>query len=93
MKKFALFTIGFTQPTEEMMQQWMAWFESIGDLIVEQVGLKAGKEVTKDSIVDLPMDESAITGYLVITAESMEAALEIAKRCPMITSTKVYELR
>ena len=92
MKKFVLITIGFTQPTPEIMESWMQWFKSIEDKIVDQIGLRNGKEVTKDGITELPMDKDAITGYLVINAENIDEAIKIAQSCPMITSTKVYEV-
>ncbi len=92
MKKFVLLTIGFTPPTPEIMESWMQWFKSIGDKIVDQIGLGNGKEVTKDGISDLPMHKDAITGYVVINAENMDEAIKIAQDCPMITSTKVYEV-
>ena len=91
MKKFVLLTIGFTQPTPEIMESWMQWFKSIEDKIADQVGLRDGKEVTKKSITELPMDKDAITGYLVINAENIDEAIKIAQSCPSITSTKVYE--
>jgi hypothetical protein len=93
MKKFVLLTIGFTQPTPEIMELWMEWFKSIEDKIIEQVGLGNGREVTKNRVTELPMDKDAITGYLVINAENIDEALKIAESCPMITSTKVYEVR
>ena len=93
MKKFVLMMIGFTQPTPEIMQSWMQWFKSIEDKIEDQVGLGNGKEVTKNGIKELPMDLDAITGYIVINAENIDEALNVAKSCPMITSTKVYEVR
>jgi transcription antitermination factor NusG len=93
MKRFVLITVGFTQPTPEVMQPWMEWFKSIGDKIVEQVGLMDGREVTANGIKELQMDKDAMTGYLVIEAEDMEEALEITKRCPAVTSTLVYEVR
>jgi hypothetical protein len=92
MKKFVLITIGFTQPTQEIMESWMQWFKSIEDRIVDQIGLRNGKEVTKNGITELPMDKDAITGYLVINAENIDEAIKIAQSCPMITSTKVYEV-
>ena len=92
MKKFVLLTIGFTQPTPEIMESWMQWFKSIEDKIVDEIGLRNGIEVTKNSITELPMDKDAITGYLVINAENNDEALKIAQRSPMITSTKVYEI-
>ncbi len=92
MKKFVLIAIGFTKPTPEMMESWMKWFKSIEDKIVEQVGLGNGKEVTTNGVSELPMDKDAITGFLVINAENIDEAIKIAQRCPMITSTKVYEV-
>ena len=93
MKKFVLMTIGFTQPTPEIMESWMQWFKSIEDKIEDQVGLGNGKEVTKSGITELPMDKDAITGYVVIHAENIDEAIKTAQSCPMITSTKVYEVR
>jgi hypothetical protein len=92
MKKFVLLTIGFTKPTPAIMESWMKWFKSIEDKIVYQIGLNNGKEVTKNSISELPMDKNAITGCLIINAKNIEEAIKIAQSCPMITSTKVYEI-
>ena len=92
MKKFVLLTVGFTQPTPEIMEAWHKWFNSIGNKIETQVGLRNGKEVTEKGIADLPMDKDAITGYLVINAENIDEAVKIAEGCPMITGTKVYEV-
>ncbi|MDZ7625977.1 MAG: YciI family protein [Ignavibacteriaceae bacterium] len=92
MKKFVLLTVGFTTPTPEIMQSWEQWFKSIKDRIIEQVGLIKGKEITRSGISELAMDKEAITGYLVINAKDIDEAVEIAKRCPMISSTKVYEV-
>jgi hypothetical protein len=93
MKQFVLLTLGFTEPTPEVMGPWMKWFKSIEDKIVDQVGLWNGKQVTENGITELSMDKDAITGYLVINAEDMDEALEIAQSGPMVTSTKVYEIR
>ncbi|MFZ6010790.1 MAG: hypothetical protein ACOYXT_10630 [Bacteroidota bacterium] len=92
MKKFALITVGFVTPTKEIMDSWQRWFESIGDRIVSHVGLVNGREVTPKEIVNLPMNREAVTGYMVINAQDINEAIEIAKQCPMITSTNVYEI-
>jgi len=93
MKKFVIMTIGFTKPTPELMQEWQQWFKSINDKIVDQVGLSNGKTITKDGLSDLPFDLDTITGFVIINAENMDEALEIARDCPMVTATKVYEVR
>jgi hypothetical protein len=92
MKKFVLLTIGFTPPTPEIMESWMQWLQSIDQQIIDQMGLRNGKEVTKHDVMDLSMDQDAITGIVVINANDIDEALTIAKSSPMITSTKVYEV-
>jgi hypothetical protein len=92
MKTFVLLTVGFKQPTPEIMKAWMEWFGSIKESIVKQVGLGQGKDVTSDGVANLAQDKNALTGYLVIKAASMDEAVAIAQRCPMITRTKVYEV-
>lgn len=92
MKKFAIVTIGFTPPSPEFMQEWMSWFESIKSQTVQQFGFKNGKELNKEGIMDLPMNLDAMTGMLIIEAENIEAAMEIAKSGPMVTSTRIYEV-
>ena len=94
MAKFMLITVGFEKPTSHIMDQWMNWFNSIEDKIENQVGLMNGKEVSKDGTINnLQMDLEALTGYLIINCEDMDEATQIAKNCPAITSTKVYEIR
>lgn len=92
MAKFMLITKGFKQPSPEMMQDWMKWFESIKDVMISQMGFKSGVEVKPNSQEDLEFGLEALTGGLIIDVESKEKAIEIAKQCPMITSTLVYEV-
>ena len=92
MKKFALVTVGFEKPTQEVMAEWMKWFQSIGTKMESQLGFRNGKEVKPDGKRDLAMDRNAMTGMIVLNAESMEEAIEIAETCPMVTSTLVYEV-
>lgn len=87
-----LITKGFEKPSEEMMGEWMKWFSSIKDVMVSQMGFKGGVEVIKDNEKELEFGLEALTGGLIIDVESKEKALEIAKQCPMITSTLVYEI-
>ncbi len=93
MAKFMLLHVGFEMPTDEIMAKWGEWFGSIADLQVDQAGFMGGKEVTADGVADLGWDTSALTGYNIIEAEDMDAALEYAKACPFITSIRVYQLR
>lgn len=93
MAKFLLLHIGFEPPTDEIMAKWSEWFGSIADVQVDQVGFMGGKEITADGVADLGWDVSALTGYNIIEAENMDAAVEIAKSNPYISAIRVYELR
>ena len=93
MKRFVLVQIGFEQPTPDMMADWEAWFQSIAEYTVENVGLGPAIEVTAEGTRELAFDRSAVTGYSVIEVESQEKALEIAQACPFITGVGVYEVR
>ena len=92
-KKFMLLHFGFEKPTPEIMQAWMAWFESIADVQVDQAGFAGGREISKTGTRDLPWDMESITSYNIIEAESLDAAEAIAKTNPFISSIRIYELR
>ncbi len=93
MSKFVLAHIGFEQPTDEIMDKWMKWFEDIADVTVENVGLNPGKEVTSEGVKDIPFDHQVTTGFTIIEVENLGEAVKIAKACPAITSIKVQEVR
>jgi hypothetical protein len=93
MKKFMFLHFGFEQPTPAIMEAWEKWFESIADKEVDRGGFNGGREVSKDGINDLPWDIESITGYNIIEAEDLDAAVEIAQANPYIDSIRVYELR
>ena len=93
MKKFVLLHFGFENPTPEIMDAWNAWFESIADRTVENVGFSGGREISKSGIRDLPWDKEAITGYSVIEADSLDEAEKLASSNPYISSIRIYEVR
>ena len=92
MKKYVIFHYGFETPTQEIMDAWSKWFESIGDKMVDPGSpLGPGREISRSGTKELPVGKESLTGYTVINADSIDAAEEIAKGCPMITSVRVYE--
>ena len=93
MKKFMLLHYGFEPPTPEIMAAWGSWFESIADVQADQGGFSGGREISKDGTKDLPWDRESITGYNIIEAESLDAAVEIAQGNPFIDRIRIYELR
>ncbi len=92
MSKFIFLSYGYETPTEEIMEAWGNWFASIADKMVDGSNLGAGREITKDGSKELPLGLDSITGYVIINADNLDEAENIAKTCPIITSLRVYEL-
>jgi len=75
------------------MAAWNEWFESIADKQVDRGHLPRGRELSHAGTKDLPFQRDSITGYTVIRAEDLDAAEKIAQGCPIVASTRVYEIR
>ena len=91
MKKFVFLSYGFRTPTPEIMAAWNKWFESMKGSIVDMAGFRGGREISKSGTRDLPMDLEAITGFMIVNAESIDAAEKMAEGNPYITGIRVYE--
>ena len=93
MKKFLFLYKGYMTPTPEIGKAWMDWFSSVGDAMVDSGNaMSAGVEVTKDTVTSLDLGLDSFTGYSIINAEDMDAAIALAKTNPMITSVVVHDL-
>jgi len=92
MKNFLILHYGFEKPTPEEMGAWNKWFESVADIQIEKGHFPGGKEISNSGIQDLPFGKDSITGYTMIKAENLEEAGKIAAECPIVASTRVYEI-
>ena len=92
MKRFMLLHFGFEKPTPEIMAAWEKWFQSVADRTVEHGGFRGGREVAHGGTAELPFGRDSITGYSIITAESLDEAEEIARGNPFIASIRIYEV-
>lgn len=100
MKEFALIFRVEQNPTANVspaemqvrMTRWMDWMGGIAarDRLVNsgnRLGIKGSKWVGPDKLVsDGPYTEvkEFINGYIIVKAESVDEAVEIAKECPVI---------
>jgi hypothetical protein len=70
---------GYT-PSAETAATWYAWFEGMGDQLVE-----LGRPVIERTTLGESNPESTeLGGYSIVRAEEMEGALAIAKGCPAV---------
>lgn len=70
---------------QEMYAKFTAWKEKFHENIVDMGGkLGGGKIVTVDGATDGPFVEAkeVIGGYMIVSAENMEEAMEIARQSP-----------
>jgi hypothetical protein len=73
----------FESPQEgaAYMGRWKAWMDSLADAMVDPgVPLGAGKLISANGVSDRGAD--LLTGFSIVTADSLEAALKLARQCP-----------
>ena len=65
----------------------------VGDKMADSGNpMTGGVVVSPDDVTEIELGTESLTGYSIVNAESMEAAVALAKTNPMITSVIVYEL-
>lgn len=63
------------------MAKWKAWMGGLGDAMVDPgMPLGAGKLVSAAGVSDRGAD--LLTGFSIVTADSLDAVLELARKCP-----------
>src|SRR5262245_1258804 len=78
---------------EKVMQEWGAWFGTLGDAVVD-MGNPFGGSATVKSGGSAEGATSGATGYTVVTAGSLDDANAKAAGCPILKSggtVEVYE--
>jgi hypothetical protein len=100
MSQYVLVYLGGDQPSspeegKENFSKYMDWLSSLGDAAVSPMNpLRNTSTVNPDGSV-APGSTTTMSGYTIIEADSMEAALSIAKACPFLDiggSLEVSEL-
>ena len=77
----------------QVMDSFGRWFQDLGPALVDRgnpigrISTVVGKEGVKDGGGPNP-----VTGYTVISADTLEAALELAKRCPVVVAGRSVEV-
>ena len=89
MKQYVLVYLGGSQPSspEDARQhfaKYVEWLSSLGDsVVIPTIPLKDTTTVSPDGTVR-EGGSSAMSGFSIIKADSMEAALSIAQACPFL---------
>src|SRR5262245_3563647 len=63
------------------MARWKAWMSALGDVIVDP-GMPLGDGKLIDAAGVTGRGPDLLTGFSIITAENLDAAVELARQCP-----------
>jgi hypothetical protein len=82
---------------EKIMGAWGAWFGKLGDKIVDAGNPFSAhaKSLSNGSVHEGAVGNPPATGYSILKADSLNAAAELAKGCPVLQSggkITVYEI-
>lgn len=71
------------EETEQVMAAWTSWFEQLGDKVVDGGNpTSQSRAISPDgSVMEATM---APSGYSVIKADSIDAAVKLAAGCPVL---------
>jgi len=89
MKQFVLVYLGGNHPSSEAeakkhFEKYMGWLSSLGDaVVIPTIPLKDTCTVSPDGSVG-EGGSSAMSGFSIIKADSIQAAISIAKDCPFL---------
>lgn len=100
MSQYLITYIGGNKPAteeegKEQMSKYRAWLSALGEAAVSPANpLKNTHTVNSDGVV-VEGSKSSMSGYTIVSADSIDAAISIAKDCPFLDiggSLEVSEL-
>lgn len=92
MPKYVFTYHGGNPPASEeegakVMDAWMGWFGSLGAAVADAGNpTGASSTVASDGSVSSGGGANPVTGYSLINADSLDAAVAMAKTCPQLAS-------
>ena len=77
----------------ELMAAWGAWFESMGGAVVDGGNpFSQNRTVNPDGSVTADGGANPATGYSVVEASDIDAAIELARGCPVLAGGGTVEV-
>ena len=89
MKNFVLLSSGGSMPEEaemaQVMKYWEAWYGQLGSAVVDQGNpMSAAKSIAPDGSVKDGPPRTMPNGYIILQADSLDAATKMAQSCPVL---------
>ena len=80
------------EATANVMAAWGAWFGKLGAAVADPGNpVSQAKTIAADGSVSGD-GRSSLSGYSIISAESLDAAIALAKGCPVLSSGATIEV-
>ncbi len=71
----------------QVMDAWIAWFGNLGDTVVDGGNpTGAAKTVSADGSITDGGGANPLNGYSLVTATDLDAAVGLAKGCPILSA-------
>ena len=97
MAKYLLAFRGGSMPEGEeagakVMQAWEAWFSSLGAAVADPGNPSSfSRTISVDGAVG-PQGPASLSGYTILSAASLDAAVALAKGCPVLAGGSTIEV-
>ncbi len=97
MANFLILSHGGSMPESpeagaKFMQAWTDWYADLGAAVVDRGNpLSVERTIAPDRTVGSG-DGRTVNGYVIIQADDLESAVELAKRCPVLDGGSDIEL-
>lgn len=76
----------------EQMAKWKDWLAGLGEAVVNPGTPLMKNRIVSSTGVSEDGGSNSISGYSVVTAENMDAALEMARICPFLETGGTLEV-
>ncbi|MGL1934030.1 MAG: YciI family protein [Fibrobacterales bacterium] len=97
MPQFCITYLGGEQPSspeegKKHMTQYMEWIRSLGSSAISPANPFKGTQTVHPDKTVTPGSTTSMSGFTIIEAESMDAALTIAQACPFLETNGTLEV-
>ena len=89
MSQFVIVYLGGNQPSDpeegkKHFAKYMEWMKSLGDAAISPMNPLVNTSVIKPDGTVLEGTTTAMSGFTIIEADSMESAMSVARQCPFL---------
>ena len=85
-------TIGEAEGPQHQTENWNAWFDGLGEALVDRGALSHGSVEVPTRLIGPKLSSSALSGYAIIAASDFNHAVRLAEACPIFDEKGSVEI-